>query len=168
MKNIERTITNNQSETILFQLKTDDEKELEIFEDGLIPWISIKDPQKEMNQLIGKDDVVIKDNTAVLVIDYPLNKPIEIEIKSNESVGFKRGELIQLVSKEYKRIYREEEKSAKTKTVPLEDRQGLINRNETDGKYGIWGHDIEDLDLAVITIHKSNDGKTILRLIVES
>lgn len=168
MKNRERTITNDQPEAILFQLKPDDKKELEIFEDGLIPWISIKDPQKEIDRLIGKDDVVIKDNTAVLVIDYPLNKPVEIEIKSNESIGFKRGELIQLVSKEYKRIYKEEEKSAKTKTVPLEDRQGLVNRNETDGKYGIWGHDIEDLDLAAITIHKSNDGKTILRLIVES
>jgi len=31
------------------------------------------------------------------------------------------------------------------KVLPIDLRKGLLNRHKTDGVYGIWGHDIDDL-----------------------
>lgn len=151
---------------VIYKVKTEDKEDLEIFEDGFIPWISIKEPNLE--QLVGRDEIVLKASEAYLIIDYPLNKPVDVLLKPTNGIGFSRGELIQKISTEYKRIYKEEEQSAKVKTVPMENRKGLINRNETDGKYGIWGHDIEDLDLSVIIIRKYKDDIPKLELYIES
>ena len=156
------------SSEILFEVKTTNEDYLEVFEDGIVPWISIKDPQSEIENLIGKDEIVISQTNVILLIDYPLENAIEINIKSNDSNGFTRKELAQKISTEYNRIYKEEEESAKTKTTPIEERQGLINRNKTDGKYGIWGHDIDDLDLSAIILRLMENGELKLELIVES
>ena len=156
------------SSEILFEVKTTNEDYLEVFEDGIVPWISIKDPQSEIENLIGKDEIVISQTNVILLIDYPLENAVEIKIVSNNPDGFTRKELAQKISDEYNRIYKEEEESAKTKTTPIEERQGLINRNKTDGKYGIWGHDIDDLDLSAIILSKTENGELKLELIVES
>lgn len=153
---------------ILFQVRTSNKEDLEIFEDGIIPWISIKEPENSLVNLIDKDEIVLNSNKAILSIDYPLNKPTEIEIRSKEKDGFSRIELIRLISQAYHRIYDEEEASAKVKTVPLKKREDLINRNETDGKYGIWGHDIGDLDLSAIIVQYKNGIKPKLVLYIES
>lgn len=156
------------SSEITFQVKVSNQDDLEIFEDGVIPWISIDRPEKSLKNLINKDEIVIRSNKAILLIDYPLNKPVKIEIKSQNSNGFSRANLIKLISEEYKRIYQEEEESTKTKTVPLEEREGLINRNQTNGIYGIWGHDIDDLDLSRIIVHQEKNNIPILELYIES
>ena len=153
---------------ILFQVRTSNKEDLEIFEDGIIPWISIKEPENSLVNLIDKDEIVLNSNKAILSIDYPLNKPTEIEIRSKEKDGFSRIELIRLISQAYHRIYDEEEASAKVKTVPLKKREDLINRNETDGKYGIWGHDIGDLDLSAIIVQYKNGITPKLVLYIES
>ena len=153
---------------ILFQVRTSNKEDLEIFEDGIIPWISIKEPENSLVNLIDKDEIVLNSNKAILSIDYPLNKPTEIEIRSKEKDGFSRIELIRLISQAYHRIYDEEEASAKVKTVPLKKREDLINRNETDGKYGIWGHDIGDLDLSAIIVQSKNGITPKLVLYIES
>ncbi len=150
---------------IAFGVKVDSK---EGFENDIMPWISIKNPESEIENLIGKDEIVIENNIAIIIIDYPLNKPVEIEIKSNTSKGFTRKQLVERISEEYNRIYKEEEESAKTKTIPIDERKGIINRNQTDGKYGIWGHDIDDLDLSGIVIRKTVSGEIKLELIVES
>ena len=160
-------LTQNNSE-ILFQVKATDKDDIEFYENGIIPWISIKDTESEIENLIGKDDVVIKNNYAILIIDYPLNNPVEIKIKSNDSSGFTRKELAEKISSHYKRIYKEEEESTENKTIPIDEREGIINRNQTDGKYGIWGHDIDDLDLSAIIVTKTENGEIKLELIVES
>lgn len=154
------------STEIEFKLKTTDPEDLKIFTDGFIPWISIKDAAAELPVLVGRDEIVLPETKAILVIDYPLNKPVEIAITAKSDKGFTRGELALLVSTEYHRIYAEEEETAKTKTMPVEERP-IMNRNETDGKYGIWGHDIDDLDLSSITVHRQG-GKVKLELGVES
>lgn len=153
---------------ILFQLKTADSSYLEHFPDGIIPWISLEDADKELFQLEKRHEFVLKERVVDIVIDYPVNNPIIIELKSNGKEGFTRAELALKISKEYKRIYREEEASANVKTVPLEEREGIINRNQTDGKYGIWGHDLGDLDLSAIVVHRVPGKKPRLELIVES
>jgi hypothetical protein len=143
------------------------QEELKDFEDGIIPWISIENPEKEIDRLIDADKIVIQNAEAILNIDYPLNNPASFILKS-EGSGFTTKQLVLEVSKKYHEVYNEEEKSAKTKTIPVTKREGLINRNETDGKYGIWGHDMGDLDLSSIEVYKTKDGKIQIVLGIES
>jgi hypothetical protein len=150
---------------ILFEVKTTDK---ELSPDGIIPWISIEDADKEVSNLIGKNEIVLTEQVVDVTIDYPLENATTIELRSDKKFGFTRAELILKIRAEYKRIYKEEESSAKEKTIPIEKREGLINRNATNGKYGIWGHDLEDLDLSEIIVHKKSGKKTRLELYIES
>jgi len=150
---------------IEFNLKATEAQKKD-WEDGIIPWISLKNASSEVSQLINSDEIIIKENAVNIVFDYPLNKPTNLEIVNDN--GFSRKDLILVISKKYHEIYDEEEKTAKTKTIPMDKRTGIINRNETDGKYGIWGHDLEDLDLSGIEIHQARDGKINLILLIES
>ena len=152
--------------TIEFGIKADKEQ-LKDFEDGIIPWISIENPENEIEKLIDADKIVIENSELTLNIDYPLNKPAKFILKSPSSC-FTKKQLIIEISKKYKEIYLEEEKTAKTKTIPINEREGIINRNETDGKYGIWGHDIGDLDLSSIEVYKTDQGKIEIVLGIES
>lgn len=152
--------------TIEFGVKAEPE-DAKDFEDGVIPWINIENPENQINRLIDADKVVITYSEVTLVIDYPLNKPAEFILK-NSGKGFTKKQLVLEISKKYHEIYETEESSAKTKTIPAEKREGLINRNETNGKYGICCHDIGDLDLSSAQVYKTEDGKIQIVLEIES
>jgi hypothetical protein len=151
---------------IEFKLKATKE-ELDIFDDGIVPWISLQSPNEEIPRLIDADEIILPYSKVTLIIDYPLNKPASFEISAQGS-GFTKTQLIREISKKYHQIYQDEEESASIKTIPLEKRKGLINRNETNGKYGVWGHDLADLDLSVVEVYKNREGKIYLTLSVES
>ncbi|WP_310555646.1 hypothetical protein [Flavobacterium sp.] len=144
-----------------------EKEQLKDFSDGIIPWISIENPENEIDKLIDADKIVIENTEITLNIDYPLNKPAKLVLKSSAK-GFTKKQLVLEISKKYNEIYNEEEKTAKTKTIPIDKREGLINRNETDGKYGIWGHDIGDLDLSSIEVYRTKEGKIEIILGIES
>jgi hypothetical protein len=84
---------------------------------------------------------------AKVYIDYPLSVTTEIEVKNIETIG----ELLWNIAKAYKQIYIEEDKSTKIKPGQLSE--NIINRNRTDGKYGINFHDLGDLVFELIHIH---------------
>jgi hypothetical protein len=168
-KDVDSNTQINQSDlitTIEFGVKAEPE-DAKDFEDGIIPWINIEKPENQINRLIDADKVVITDSEVTLVIDYPLNKPTEFILK-NSGKGFTKKQLVLEISKKYHEIYEAEESSAKTKTIPAEKREGLINRNETNGKYGICCHDIGDLDLSSAQVYKTEDGKIKIVLEIES
>jgi len=152
--------------TIQIGVKANKEQ-LQDFENGIVPWISIENPEAEISQLIEAESIIVPDSEITLLIDYPLNKPAEFVLKS-AGKGFTKKQLILEISKKYHEIYKEEESTAVTKTLPMEKRGSLINRNETDGKYGVWGHDIGDLDLSAIDVYRSENGKITISLGVES
>lgn len=58
-------------------------------------------------------------------------------------------------------MYWEEEESTKLPVETSAERHGgiLANRAETDGRWGIWGHELEDLRLTCISY--SSEDKTI-------
>jgi hypothetical protein len=85
--------------------------------------------------------------SAKVYIDYPLSVTTEIEVKNIETIG----ELLWNIAKVYKQIYTEEDKSTKIKPGQLSE--NIINRNQTDGKYGINFHDLGDLVFELIHIH---------------
>ncbi|HEY9000293.1 MAG TPA: hypothetical protein VIM89_02990 [Mucilaginibacter sp.] len=146
-----------------FKVKTDNLKD---FEDGLIPWVELEYPDKELKKLMDKDEMVISDNKVILIIDYPLTKEAKFELTSNN--GFTREQLVKQISEKYHQLYQEEESTATIKTVPVKERKTLYNRNQTNGKYGIWGHDLADLALDHILVYKSPNGDILLSLDIDS
>ena len=148
---------------ILFNVKTDDKKD---YENGLIPWASIEKPEEDIPNLVDKNKIVIDESKVTVIIDYPLTNEYRFTVESKS--GFTRAQLLKDISKNYYSIYAEEEQSATIKTIPLNKRTTLYNRNQTNGKYGIWGHDIADLVLADILVYKTLDGQIILSLNIES
>lgn len=114
------------------------------------------------------DEIVIPFEQAVLVIDYPLSTPASIPITAPLPLGFTLAELVRTICDEYENIYDAEEGTAAIKPIPLEDRGELRGRNRTDGAYGIWGHDLEDLIVTAARWTRLADGTVQIELHVES
>lgn len=105
-------------------------------------------------------DYVLKEGNASysFSLDYPLNNEYT---KSWESENLTFHQLVTMVSESYKEIYDEEDESinAVDKTT-LENHPeniqlgGLMNRPSTQGKWGIWGHDMGDLVLERVTLNE--------------
>lgn len=146
-----------------FRVKTDS---LGDFKDGFIPWISLESPENDLIKLLDKDQIVLNENKVTVIIDYPLTKEYRFTIVSD--TGFTKARLVREISNHYHQLYREEEATAIEKTTPAEKRTTLYNRNQTNGKYGIWGHDIADLVLTEILIYKASNGDILLSLNIES
>jgi hypothetical protein len=146
-----------------FNVKTDN---LTDFKGGFIPWVELENSDEDLKLLIDKNEVVISDNKIILIIDYPLTKTCRFELTSAN--GFTREQLVKEISKKYHQIYDEEASTANVKTIPVDKRTTLYNRNQTDGKYGIWGHDLADLALDHILVYKSISGDIILSLDIDS
>lgn len=148
---------------IYFEVETKDTAD---FENGLIPWASLEKPEEAMLGLKDAKEILIHQNVIDVIIDYPVST--EYRFKLNSDTGFNRALLLKEISKAYYKMYSEEEATATTKTIPIEKRTTMYNRNETNGKYGIWGHDIADLVLSEIHVYESSDKKIVLALIIES
>jgi hypothetical protein len=149
-----------------FQVQATPE-ERELYEGPVINWISLDSPAKVINRLMDPDKIVLSNKTVILIIDYPVKAPLYFPLTSPGN-GFSRRQLITAISQQYHSLYKEEEKTATHKTIPADQREGLINRNETNGKYGIWGHDLSDLDLSSIEVYLGKNGFIYLSLGVES
>lgn len=149
--------------TISFNVKTDKKKD---FENGIIPWANIENPGNDIEQLVDRNKIVIAESKVTIIINYPLTNEYRFTIESES--GFDREQLLKKISENYFKLYEEEEISATIKTIPIEKRTTMYNRNQTNGKYGIWGHDITDLVLSEILVYKTLDGRIILTLNIES
>jgi len=99
--------------------------------------------KKETEQIKPSEIIIPPDKTINIVIDYPLTNQFEITLKP-KTKGWTRLAVVEFIIKCYKQIYKEEEKSSKIKSGHIPN---MFNRNQTDGKYGIWGHDLSDLIL---------------------
>lgn len=87
--------------------------------------------------IIDAAKLATKRKQIAIKFDYPLNNPIELTFKSKN--GFTLGDLFCCIYTGYKKIYREE---GDAPMIP-----GMYNRQTSNGKYGIWGHVIDDLYL---------------------
>lgn len=135
------------------------------FKNKIVPWASIKNSESDSVRLIDPNRKVINAREATLVIEYPLRQPVNFRITSEN--GFTKAELLRKIGQIYREIYKDEEASSTVKTTPMAKRGNLINRNTTDGKYGIWGHDIDDLVISSATV-SCNEGKCVIELGIDS
>ena len=124
------------------------------------PYIKISDPDEDIENQLKPDEIVIPMKKIRVVYDYPLTKAVEFEFESDNYKGFTRAHLAKSISNGYKKIYKDEEKDVgKTNNIP-----GIFNRKKSNGRYGIWGHHIEDLVLRQVTQVKDN----LFELVVDS
>ena len=120
--------------------------------------IRIHDPGAALATIDKPDEIVIPFEHATLVIDFPLTVPATIALTAAIPQGFTRGELLRAICDEYQHVYDAEEGTAQTKPIPREERGERGERNRTDGAYGIWGHDLEELVLSSARwVRQSND-----------
>ena len=126
--------------------------------------IQLHDPRSALVQLERPEEIVIPFEQAVLVIDYPLSHPASVPISAPLPLGFTRAALIQTICDEYAHIYDAEEGTASTKTIPVDERGEQAGRNRTDGAYGIWGHDLQDLVLTAAHWTRESDGTVKIQL----
>jgi hypothetical protein len=130
--------------------------------------LRLDDPKRALSLIDLRDEIVIPFTRATLVIDFPLTHPAQIGITSGLPQGFTRGELVQLICEEYAAVYAAEEGTATNAEVSVEDRGTRLERNRTDGAYGIWGHQLDDLVLTSARWVKQSDGDVRVELHVEA
>lgn len=130
--------------------------------------IRLADPERAVAGLAKLDEIVIPFPRANLVIAYPLTVPATVPIHAAVSWGFTRGELVRAICEEYANVYETEEATAAIKPVPREERTERPERNRTDGLYGIWGHDLDELVLVSLRWTRAPDGAVAIELHVEA
>jgi hypothetical protein len=112
-------------------------------------WLSMR------NEAIIPDQIMIqfKNNHQKMIVDtsekirikfeYPLSHSVVLEF-GNAKRPWRLEDLLDCVAEGYVKIYDEEDE---TRTLPAQAPLDsiLVNRPQTDGKYGIWGHILNDL-----------------------
>ena len=87
---------------------------------------------------------------ATLALTYPLDIAATRSIRPADGKAFTREELVRLIDETYREVYRLETDLQSSPTPPIHERGQLINRPRSDGIFGIWGHDLDDLGIAEI------------------
>lgn len=108
-----------------------------------------KQYQKEIKDSPPDEVILLPNQEYELKISYPLTYPFITKLKSNVK-GLTRRDVVNFVVKCYKQIYKKEDERTNVKVGKI---PGMYNRNRTDGKYGIWGHDLSDLILCSLQIN---------------
>jgi hypothetical protein len=129
--------------------------------------IRIADPQRAIAGLAKPEEIVIPFERGRLIIAYPLTVPATVPIQAAAPWGFTRAELVREICDEYANVYETEEATAAIKPVPRAERE-RPERNRTDGVYGIWGHDLEELVLTSLRWTRAPDGAVEIELHVET
>lgn len=105
--------------------------------------------------IFSNGDSLVEGTKLRTVIDYPLSTKVEFEVE----LAYYVNDMIGAICKKYKEIYKEENETSKKKAMTLDEEFpgcGLLNRNETNGCYGIWGHNIGDLYIERLQLDTEN------------
>lgn len=90
-------------------------------------------------KISNPDKIVILEDKISINFRYPLSVQVAFEFENKG--GFTRMDLFRCIYEGYKKIYDEEK--AEVGDPGTYDR--LYNRRKSEGKYGIWGHYLDDL-----------------------
>ena len=113
-------------------------------------------PDRSEMGVIDPDEKVTNLEKLDIMFDYPLTTPVVISFSN--AGGFTRMDLFRVIYEGYKSIYdREDAACGKTDMIP-----GMLNRQTSDGPFGIWGHVMEDLFLEAVYIF--DDGNVTLSI----
>ncbi len=99
------------------------------------------------------NEIVIAEKKITICYDYPLKEKFYFTHEINSEGGFSRKEISIQIMDRYRKIYEEEKKAVDDPGV---FHPGFVNRNKSNGPYGIDLHYIEDLQLH--TLYRLEDG----------
>jgi len=102
---------------------------------------------KEIDDLIDAKKIVIEKPKITIQFIYPLKNPVAFDYESPQ--GFSRRKILECIHDGYSKIYDDEEKTGKIEPRP--EGYPIDNRPRSDGKYGIWGHYINQLFIEHLT-----------------
>ena len=93
-----------------------------------------------LNALIGENIVISESDEITIHFSYPMKNPVDLTFNTN--TNFKITDILKLIYRGYRKIYDEE-----SDAIESIDNEGTLkyNRGSTDGKYGIYLHDPQDL-----------------------
>lgn len=96
---------------------------------------------------------------------YPLSRTVFCRFDLDQ-VHITNGQLQYLHALGYQMIYTKEDDTIRSRSEQVKNIPGMLNRNQTNGPFGIWGHSIEDLVYnggSTVKIFQDHDGvKAIL------
>lgn len=121
-------------------------------------YFSLADPESSLAILQNPSDVVINKPSIRVVFSYPFDREYIFELYATNGEFFTRADLAIAITYQYQKMYNEEEK---TTTISPEHIPGMLNRVITNGTYGIWGHDLSDLDLYEVRYNPETDLYTL-------
>jgi hypothetical protein len=121
-------------------------------------YIPIADPIEDIRNLENPTNIIIDKGKIDVLFEYPLTNKVIKTFYADTTDGFTKAGLIEMICDFYEEIYDEEEKTTSTKIGNLPN---MLNRNITDGRYGIWGHAISDLLLHTIKYDPDYDFYTL-------
>lgn len=136
---------------------TADEDAIADGETGPFPWMDLRDVPDAFSLLIDPEEIVLTAPEVNLVLSYPLKTAAVRILRPADANSFTRGQLIRAIDETYRAIYKMESETQSAPTPPVEERVRLLNRPSSDGTFGIWGHDINDLGIGDIDIYKAGD-----------
>ena len=120
--------------------------------DNISPYISMDDFEKDIRAQRFPNALVIPIQKIRVLFKYPLQRSVVFEFTSEKKNGFTRADLARKIGQAYHQIYQEEEAAVGNPGhVP-----GMLNRKNSNGPYGIWGHDPGDLVLHQV-IHQGGN-----------
>jgi len=121
-----------------------------------VNWVPLYEMNKHISNLVDVEEVVLAAESATLLLSYPLKKSAVRLVHPTNSKEFTRGDLAKIIEETYREVYRLEAVSQAVTDSYLNDRGNLYNKPESDGVFGIWGHDMYDLSIAFINVYNVN------------
>jgi hypothetical protein len=116
------------------------------------PYIHVANPKEDIERQYHPDEIVIPISTIEVIYSYPLSVKTTRSFNADKPEGFTRAHLARIVCDGYKQIYQEEENAVGDPG----NIHGMFNRKKSHGPYGIWGHNISDLDLYSVCQEEGN------------
>lgn len=114
--------------------------------------IQVGDPNishypEENNVIVNREEIIEGKQSITISFDYPLRSEITIPFTTNNKDGFTKDEFVKCVRRGYEMIY-----ASERATITNGKHEGLnLHPRESDGIFGIWGHQLYDLFLEEAT-----------------
>lgn len=133
--------------------------------DKRFPFVRVSLIRSEETVIDDMDDVVVPAQEARITFDYPLSVVAISTVKASTPIGITRGDILLAIHDGYVQIYQEED--AASPPSNLENGGPLVNREHTGGRFGIFGHDIDDLVVESIRF-REHDGSYFIAMFMGS
>jgi hypothetical protein len=114
------------------------------------------------------NDFIMKAKSVEFLIDYPLDNPAHLTITGLPEDKLTPHLICKSVSEAYHEIYRIEDQGMEIAKSQEVGGITFLNRPNTDGMFGIWGHGITDLVIERLTVFDEGNGHVLVGLDIGS